>query len=102
MLDRRIGPVAEVGGMGLVHRGDIGRDGRTGTVAVVGGDPHPLRRLDQERGMADERQANLVLTQAAPRTERPGKRSTRDTSGSGRRHWQVRPRPTKAAIEQAT
>ena len=46
--DGWIGPVAEMGGVRLVHRRHVRRDGRAGAVAVIRSDPYPLRRLDRK------------------------------------------------------
>jgi hypothetical protein len=46
--------------VGVVHSDDVGQDRRPHIVVIVGRDPHQLRALDQERGVADEREPHLV------------------------------------------
>ena len=52
--------VGEVGVVGVVHGDDVGQHRRPHIVVVVGHDAHQLRALDQERGVADEREPHLV------------------------------------------
>ena len=60
VFDRRIGMVGVVRVVRVVHGGDVGHDRRPHIVVVVGGDAHPLRTLDQERGVADIADAHLI------------------------------------------
>jgi hypothetical protein len=52
--------MAEMGGVRLVHGGDVGRDRRAQVIVVIGGDADAAGALDQERGVADEGDADLV------------------------------------------
>ena len=54
MLDPRIGGARPVAVVADVHGDDIGHDGGTNVVVVVGDDLHALWAFDQERSVADE------------------------------------------------
>ena len=60
VCDARIGVIGVVRRVRMIHRHDVGDDGRTNIVVVVGGDAHALRRLDEESGMADESKPQLI------------------------------------------
>ena len=51
----------------MVHGDDVGHDRRFDVVVVIRRDPHQPRTFDQERGVADEGDANLIGRQPASR-----------------------------------
>ena len=107
VLDRWIGADAEVRRVSLVHRGDLGRDGRPAAVAIIRRNAHAFWRFDQERGMPHEGEADRVLRQcdrgderrsgcdqtrtALGASARAGEAAQQDESGSDREECSCRP-----------
>ena len=49
-----------MGAVRVIHGDDVGQHGRAEIGVVIGGDAHELRALDQEGGMADIGDADLI------------------------------------------
>jgi hypothetical protein len=62
MLDRGIGEIREVRGVGVVHGDGIGNDASR-IARVIRGDADALRAFDQEGGMPHKGEARLVVLQ---------------------------------------
>jgi hypothetical protein len=63
VADCRVGTIAEMGRVSLVHGRHVGDDERTDVIIVVRRCAHPRRALDDEGGMPHEGDAHLVLGQ---------------------------------------